>query len=192
FFDKIGFTATTTQQIWPDHPEKVLGTTRAFVEQYPNAARALIMAILDASRFIEASVENRKSTAKLISGKAYVNAPVQVIEPRFLAQYEDGLGNSWKDEHAMAFCKDGSVNFPYHSDGMWFLTQFKRWGLLKDAPAYAAVAAQINQTALYAEAAGALKLAVPSSPLRSSTLIDGVVWDGSNPAAYADSFAIKA
>jgi nitrate/nitrite transport system substrate-binding protein len=191
-FDKIGFTATTTQQIWPDHPEKVLGTTRAFIEQYPNAARALIMAILDASRFIEASEENRKSTAKLISGKAYVNAPVQVIEPRFLAQYEDGLGNSWKDEHAMAFCKDGSVNFPYHSDGMWFLTQFKRWGLLKDAPDYAAVAAQINQTALYAEAAGALKLAVPSSPLRSSTLIDGVVWDGSNPAAYADSFAIKA
>ena len=54
------------------------------------------------------------------------------------------------------------------------------------------LAAQINQTALYAEAAGALKLAVPSSPLRSSTLIDGVVWDGSNPAAYADSFAIKA
>ena len=69
-FDKIGFTATTTQQIWPDHPEKVLGTTRAFIEQYPNAARALIMAILDASRFIEASEENRKSTAKLISGKA--------------------------------------------------------------------------------------------------------------------------
>ena len=191
-FDKIGFTATTTQQIWPDHPEKVLGTTRAFIEQYPNAARALIMAILEASRFIEASEENRKSTAKLISGKAYVNAPVQVIEPRFLAQYEDGLGNSWKDEHAMAFCKDGSVNFPYHSDGMWFLTQFKRWGLLKDAPDYAAVAAQINQTALYAEAASALKLAVPSSPLRSSTLIDGAVWDGSNPAAYADSFAIKA
>ena len=191
-FDKIGFTATTTQQIWPDHPEKVLGTTRAFIEQYPNAARALIMAILDASRFIEASEENRKSTAKLISGKAYVNAPVQVIEPRFLAQYEDGLGNSWKDEHAMAFCKDGSVNFPYHSDGMWFLTQFKRWGLLKEAPDYAAVAAQVNQTVLYAEAAGALKLAVPSSPLRSSTLIDGVVWDGSNPAAYADSFTIKA
>ncbi|MGE8297137.1 MAG: ABC transporter substrate-binding protein [Pseudomonas sp.] len=191
-FDKIGFTATTTQQIWQDHPEKVLGTTRAFVEQYPNAARALIMAILDASRFIEASEENRKSTARLIAGKAYVNAPVQVIEPRFLARYEDGLGNSWQDEHAMAFCKDGSVNFPYHSDGMWFLTQFKRWGLLKDHPDYAAVATQVNQTALYAEAAGALGLTVPSGSLRRSTLIDGVVWDGSDPTAYADSFAIKA
>lgn len=92
----------------------------------------------------------------------------------------------------MAFCKDGSVNFPYHSDGMWFLTQLKRWGLLKDHPDYAAVATQVNQTALYAEAAGALGLTVPSGSLRRSTLIDGVVWDGSDPTAYADSFAIKA
>ncbi|CAD5110191.1 CmpA/NrtA family ABC transporter substrate-binding protein [Zestomonas carbonaria] len=191
-FDKIGFTAVTTQQIWPDHPEKVLGTTRAFVEQYPNSARALIMAILDASRFIEASEENRKSTAKLISGKAYVNAPVKVIEPRFLSQYEDGLGNSWQDDHAMAFCKDGSVNFPYHSDGIWFLTQFKRWGLIKEDPDYAAVAAAVNQTQLYSEAASALNLPVPASSLRSSTLIDGKVWDGKDPAAYAQSFAIKA
>jgi nitrate/nitrite transport system substrate-binding protein len=75
---------------------------------------------------------------------------------------------------------------------MWFLTQFKRWGLIKDDPDYAGLAAQVNQTKLYAEAAGALGIAVPSSPLRSSTLIDGKVWDGSNPAAYAASFAIKA
>ena len=190
--DKIGFTAVTTQQIWADHPEKVLGCSREFVEQNPNTARALVMALLDASRFIEASAENKKATAKLISGKAYVTAPAEVIEQRFLGHYEDGLGNSWQDQHAMAFCKDGSVNFPYHSDGMWFLTQFKRWGLLKDDPDYAAVAAQVNQTKLYSEAASALGLAVPSSPLRASTLIDGKVWDGSNPAAYAASFAIKA
>ncbi|MOA70274.1 hypothetical protein D3C78_1990360 [compost metagenome] len=54
------------------------------------------------------------------------------------------------------------------------------------------MAAEINQTKLYSEAAGALGLAVPSSVMRSSTLIDGKVWDGSNPAAYANSFAIKA
>ena len=191
-FDRIGFTAVTTQQIWPDHPEKVLGTTRAFIEQHPNTARALIMAILDASRFIEASEANRRSTAKLISGKAYVNAPLKVIEPRFLAQYEDGLGNSWQDEHAMAFCREGQANFPYHSDGMWFLTQFKRWGLLKEQPDYAGLAAQVNQTTLYGEAASQLGLTVPESVLRSSTLIDGQRWDGSDPAGYAQSFAIHA
>jgi nitrate/nitrite transport system substrate-binding protein len=190
--DKIGFTAVTTQQIWPDHPEKVLGTTRAFVEQNPNTARALIMAILEASQFIEASDDNRKSTAKLISGKAYVNAPAKVIEPRFLSHYEDGLGNSWQDDHAMAFCKDGAVNFPYHSDGMWFLTQFRRWGLLSQDPDYTAIATGINQVELYKEAASALQIPVPASSLRSSSLIDGSVWNGSDPVAYANSFAIKA
>lgn len=190
--DNIGFTAVTTQKLWPDHPEKILGTTRAFVEQYPNTARALTMAVLDASRFIEASVENKKNTAQLIAGKAYVNAPVEVIEQRFLGHYDDGAGNQWTDEHAMSFCKDGSVNYPYLSDGMWFLTQFRRWGLLKEDVDYAGVAKSINQTKLYGEAASQLGLTVPGSPLRSSTLIDGKVWDGSNPAAYANSFTIKA
>ncbi|HLT05499.1 MAG TPA: CmpA/NrtA family ABC transporter substrate-binding protein [Pseudomonas sp.] len=190
-FDKVGFTVATSQQIWPDHPEKVLGTTRAFIEQYPNTARALVMAVLEASRFIDASEENRRSTAKLIAGKAYVNAPVQVIEQRFLGNYEDGLGKSWRDPHSMRFFRDGSVNYPYHSDGMWFLTQLRRWGLLSQDPDYAAVAAAVNQTRLYGEAASALGLAVPASPMRSSTLIDGKVWDGTDPAAYARSFAIK-
>ena len=188
----LGFTLATTQTIWPDHPEKVLGCTRAFVEQYPNTARALTMAVLDASRFIEASVENKKSTAQLIAGKAYVNAPVEVIEQRFLGHYDDGIGNKWTDEHPMSFCKGGSVNYPYLSDGMWFLTQFRRWGLLKEDVDYAGIAKSINQTKLYGEAASQLGLPVPGSPLRSSTLIDGKVWDGSNPAAYANSFTIKA
>jgi nitrate/nitrite transport system substrate-binding protein len=33
---------------------------------------------------------------------------------------------------------------------------------------------------------------VPKSDLRTSTLIDGTVWDGSAPAKYADSFKVKA
>lgn len=74
---------------------------------------------------------------------------------------------------------------------MWFLTQHKRWGLLKEHPDYLAVAQQINQIDLYKQAASQLNIAVPKNVMRSSKLIDGKVWDGSNPAQYADSFAIK-
>src|SRR5690606_7355420 len=148
-----------------------------------------IMALLDFGRFIDASEENSRSTAKLISVKAYVNAPTQVIEQRLLSIYEDGLGNSWKDPHSMRFCRDGDVNFPYHSDGMWFQPQFRRWGLITEDPDYAKVAAAVNQTRLFSEAASALGMAIPASPMRSSTLIDGKVWDGSDPAGYARSFA---
>ena len=34
-YDKIGFTAETTQAIWKDHPEKTLGTTAEFVQKNP-------------------------------------------------------------------------------------------------------------------------------------------------------------
>lgn len=92
----------------------------------------------------------------------------------------------------MKFYQDGYVNFPYLSDGMWFLTQHKRWGLLKADPDYLAVANKVNEIKLYTEAASLTGTSIPKSQMRSSKLMDGVVWDGSNPAAYAASFKVKA
>jgi nitrate/nitrite transport system substrate-binding protein len=190
-YDKVGYTVATTQDIWTDHPEKVLGTTAEFVAKNPNTTRAMIMAVLDASRYIEAT-ENRAKVAKLISGKAYVNAPEEVIAGRFVGDYDNGIGKKWKDPNFMKFFEDGKVPFPYLSDGMWFLTQHKRWGLLKSDPDYLGVATKVNQIKLYSEAASQLGISVPKDPMRSSKLMDGVVWDGKNPAAYAASFKIKA
>ncbi|SDJ84655.1 CmpA/NrtA family ABC transporter substrate-binding protein [Pseudomonas indica] len=188
----MGFTLATTQSIWPDHPEKVLGCTRAFVETYPNTARALILAILEASRFIDSSEENKRSTAQLLSGSDYVDAPLQAIQPRFLGQYEDGVGHAWLDRHALRFFGNGTVNMPYLSDGLWFMTQFRRWGLLRDDPDYLAIAHQVQRLDLYREAADILGMEVPTSPMRSATLLDGKVWDGTDPAGYARSFELHA
>ncbi|MFK0087595.1 CmpA/NrtA family ABC transporter substrate-binding protein [Pseudomonas sp. NPDC090755] len=187
-----GFTLACSQSIWPDHPEKVLGCTRAFVEQYPNTARALVMAILAASRFIEQSPENRRSTAQLLSGKAYLDTSLRSIEPRLLGDYHDGLGNRWHDPHALRLHDQGRANLPYLSDGMWFMTQFRRWGLLREDPDYLAVAQRVQQLALYRDAASALGVPCDESNLRRSQLIDGTWWDGSEPAAYARSFALHA
>ncbi|AVO58149.1 CmpA/NrtA family ABC transporter substrate-binding protein [Pseudomonas chlororaphis] len=188
----LGFTLATSQAIWPDHPEKVLGCTRAFVEQYPNTARALVMAILEASRFIEQSRENRQSTAQLLSASDYLDAPLDCIEPRLLGEYADGLGNRWQDPHALRFHNEGAVNLPYLSDGMWFMTQFRRWGLLREDPDYLGIARQVQQLELYREAATAVGVASWGQDMRSSQLIDGKLWDGSDPAAYARSFPLHA
>jgi nitrate/nitrite transport system substrate-binding protein len=188
--DGIGFTAVTTQEIWPDHPEKVLGTTQDFVKKYPNTARCLTAAVMEASRYIDDKA-NRMEVAKILAAKSYVNAPEAVMIPRFMGSYENGLGRKWEDPHKMKFYDEGKASFPYLSDGMWFLTQYKRWGLVKSHPDYLALAQEINQIGIYKEAAALTKTAVPSNPLRSSTLMDGKVWDGSKPGVYADSFAIK-
>jgi len=92
----------------------------------------------------------------------------------------------------MKFFNDGKVNFPFLSDGMWFLTQHKRWGLLTTDPDYLAVAKKVNQIELYKQAATQLKVSVPKDPMRSSKFIDGVTWDGKNPAQYAAGFKIRA
>jgi nitrate/nitrite transport system substrate-binding protein len=190
-YDKIGFTVATSQDIWADHPEKILGTTADFVAKNPNTARAMIMAILEASRFIDATA-NRSKVAQLISSKSYVNAPEEVIEGRFLGHYDNGIGKKWEDPNYMKFFNDGKVSFPYLSDGMWFLTQHKRWGLLKSDPDYLGIAQKVNQIKLYSEAASQLGISVPKDPMRSSKLIDGVVWDGKDPKAYAAGFKVKA
>ncbi|GAA4325265.1 CmpA/NrtA family ABC transporter substrate-binding protein [Pigmentiphaga soli] len=191
--DKIGFTAITSQGVWTDHPEKVLGTTAEFVQRYPNTARAVTAAVLEAGRFIDASASNRRKTAETIAAKSYVNTDMDIILDRMLGRYSDGLGKTWDDPHAMQFFRDGAVNYPYLSDGMWFLTQHKRWGLLKSHPDYLAVARQVNRIDIYKEAAAAVGgVSLPKSDMRSSKLIDGTVWDGSNPAAYADGFKVKA
>jgi len=190
--DGIGITAVTTQDVWKDHPEKVLGSTGEFVKKYPNTARAVIMAVLEAGRWIDAGLTNKLKMADVIADKAYVNTGVDAINQRILGRYQNGLGKTWDDPNHMKFFNDGAVTFPYLSDGMWFLTQHKRWGLLKEHPDYLGVAKQINQIELYKQAAAQLHVSVPKETLRSSKLIDGLVWDGKDPAKYADAFKVKA
>lgn len=190
--ENIGFTAVTTQEIWPDHPEKVLGTTGNWVAANPNSARALTAAVLDAARWIDSSDANREETAQVVAGRAYINTKPEVITGRMLGQYQNGLGKSWQDAHAMRFFHDGEVSYPYLSDGMWFLTQHRRWGLLNTEPDYLAVAQKINRTEIYKQAASAVGgVNLPGSDMRASTLFDGKRWDGSNPAEYANSFSLK-
>ena len=190
--DKIGVTAITTQDIWKDHPEKVLGTRAEFVKANPNTCRAVMMAVLEASQWIDASLTNKLKMAETVAEKSYINTSVDVINQRILGRYDNGMGKTWDDKNHMKFYDDGQVNFPYLSDGMWFLTQHKRWGLLKEHPDYLAVAKQINQIDLYKEVASAMKVSVPKDAMRTSKLMDGVVWDGKDPKKYADSFKVRA
>jgi nitrate/nitrite transport system substrate-binding protein len=190
--DGIGITAETTQGVWKDHPEKVLGVTADFAAQNPNTCRAVTAAIIEAGKWIDASLQNKNKMAETIAEKSFVNTSVDVINQRILGRYQNGLGKTWDDPNHMKFFNDGAVPFPYLSDGMWFMTQHKRWGLLKEHPKYLEVAKQVNRVDIYGQAATAAKAPLPKGEMRSSKFIDGVVWDGKDPAKYADGFKVNA
>jgi nitrate/nitrite transport system substrate-binding protein len=189
--DKIGFTAETSQGLWKDHPEKALGTTAEFVERYPNTARAMTAAIIDAGRWIDASLVNRQKTAEIVADRSYVNTDKEVIVARMLGRYDNGIGRTWDDKDHMKFFNDGYVTVPYLSDGMWFMTQHRRWGLLKEDPDYLAVAQKVNRLDVYRDAAAMAKVTPPKEVMRTSKLIDGVVWDGKDAKKYAGAFKIR-
>src|SRR5207245_10264351 len=181
----------TTQELWKDHPEKTLGTTLEFVQKYPNTARAMTAAVLEAGKWIDASPANRKETAEVIGAKSYVNCETDVILGRFLGHYGTGIGKKWEDPDSMKFSGDGQVNFPYLSDGMWFMTQHRRWGLIKEDPDYLAVAKKVNRIDIYKQAAEATRTPLPKDSFRTATLMDGVLWDGKDAKKYAGTFRIR-
>ncbi|MGE8357645.1 MAG: CmpA/NrtA family ABC transporter substrate-binding protein [Microvirgula sp.] len=176
-----GRTLVRSGEIWPDHPEKVLACRRDFVRRHPNAARALTCALLDACRWLDADDTHRREAAGWLS--TAIGCNTGLILPRLLGS---GAGSS----PPLRFFAGGEVNFPYLSDGLWFLNQYQRWGMLRTPVDMAAVATAINQTSLYREAAMVLDIDVPGSPYRRSRLCDGTVWDGSMPAA--DPFPLHA
>jgi len=189
--DGSGFTVATSQDIWPDHPGKALGTTAAFADAHPHACRSLIAAVLEAGRWLDASAENRDAAAEVLSSPAYVHADRHAIAARLHGEYDNGLGRRWIDPSPVCFHAGGDANFPYLSDGMWFMTQHRRWGLLRDDVDYAAVAARVNRVGLYREAAVLAGVPAPSNLMRRSVLMDGKIWDGTAPDAYLSSFPIR-
>lgn len=176
-------------EVWPDHPEKVLATTGDFADRQPEVCRAVIMAVLEASRWLEHSEENRRAAAQILGGDAFVATRTDAIADALLGRCDDGFGG-WRTVPPMRFHADGEVNFPWLSDGLWFMTQHKRWGLLVDHPDYLDVAHRVQRLDVYRAAATALHVPLPDTPFRTSRLIDGRVWDGRDPAAYADAFAL--
>jgi ABC-type nitrate/sulfonate/bicarbonate transport system substrate-binding protein len=189
--DGSGFTAATSQDIWPDHPGKALGATAAFADANPHACRALVAAVLEAGRWIDAAPAHRDAAAEVLASPAYINAGREEIAERLHGRYENGLGKRWTDPDPLQFHADGAANFPWLSDGMWFMTQHRRWGLLREDLDYAAVASRVNRIGLYREAALLAGVAAPPGAMRSSMLMDGKVWTGQDPDAYISSFPIR-
>jgi nitrate/nitrite transport system substrate-binding protein len=49
----------------------------------------------------------------------------------------------------------------------------------------------VNRIDIYRDAAAQVKASVPKDLMRTSKLVDGVVWDGRDPKKYALSFPVK-
>lgn len=175
---EIGFTHLATQQLWKHHPEKALVVSKSLVERR-DELKAVMKAVLAASRWLD-HLENRKQAAQVLSKTAFVSAPVDVIEGRLLGQYDlgDGMGRREYTDDTMWFHRQGNVNFPRMSHGIWFMAQYMRFGYLKAAPDYAAIAKSLILQDLYREVAADMQVALPADDMKPFTVdLDGHTFD---------------
>ncbi len=157
----LGRVLITSYELWNNGPEKVFGVNQEWAEQHPNTHRAVLMALLEASRWLDAH-ENRPEVVDLISRPAYVNAPKDLIGMSMTGTFRYGPGEDLVVMPDFNVFFRFAANFPWRSHAEWFIGQMVRWGQVEDPVDVVAKAARVYRPDLYREAAEALGLAMPS------------------------------
>ncbi len=108
-----------------------------------------------------------------------------MIEQVLTGRYADGLGNIKDVPDRIDFDP-----FPWHSMGVWILTQMKRWGYIEGDVDYKGVAERVYLAGDCAKIMKDLGLTPPTETYKSYTIM-GKTFDPAEPEAYVESFAIK-
>jgi nitrate/nitrite transport system substrate-binding protein len=186
--DGIGYTAITTQELWKDHPEKVLALREDFAEKNPKTVKAILKALHEASVWLD-DLKNRPEQSQIVSRATYINCPPELILGRLQGHYDYGDGRKKEDPNYMIF-SSRNCNYPQPKYAAWWLTQFRRWGMLAEKPDYAAVARKVMRTDIYEEAMNELGVAHGGTNQDPETFFDGGTFDPRDPEGYVKSFNV--
>lgn len=191
--DGLGYSVLTTGEIWNNHPEKAFTMRAEWVDQYPKATKALLMAVQEAQMWCD-KPENREEMAQIIAEGRWVNTDVSNIVERAKGTFDYGNGRVKPNSpHVMKFWSQ-NASYPFKSHDLWFVTENQRWGYLAEELDGKKLVDAVNREDLWREAAKAIaqESAIPQSTSRGvETFFDGFQFDPERPSAYLDSLSIR-
>jgi nitrate/nitrite transport system substrate-binding protein len=192
---KIGYMAATTGELWKDHPEKAFSMRADWVDKNPKAAKALLMAVMEAQQWCD-KMENKEEMCTILSKREWFKVPQKDIIDRSVGKFDYGTGKveDYSKSLMMKHWRD-NASYPYKSHDLWFLTEDIRWGYLPPDTDTKAIIDKVNREDLWKEAAKAI--GVPDSEIPTSTsrgvetFFDGVKFDPEKPEEYLKNLKIK-
>jgi len=200
-FKGIGVPVTTNYDIWKNNPEKVFVIRKDFAEKYPNTTTAITKALIRAGKWLD-EPGNRPKAVGILSMSDYVGADSVVIANSMTGTFEFEKGDKRSMPDFNVFYRYNAT-YPFYSDGIWFLTQMRRWGQIpesKPADWYESTIKDIYRPDLWEKAAKALVAdgKIPASDIpetdgfkpATTDFIDGTKYDGKDPVGYINSFTI--
>lgn len=204
----IGVPVVTNYDIWKNNPEKVFGVTRKWADENPKTLLAVTKALILAGKWLDETDEsgklvNREEACRILSQPNYVGADFDVIKNSMTGTFVFQKTDVREMPDFNVFFKH-DCTYPWYSDGIWFLTQMRRWGQItepKPASWYHETVKKIYLPEVYKEAATLLlaegKLADEEVTKTedgykpaTSDFIDGNEFDAMKPIEYINSFEI--
>jgi nitrate/nitrite transport system substrate-binding protein len=152
--------------------------------------KAVLKALHEASVWLD-KLDNRPEQADIVSRPTYINCPPELILGRLQGHYDYGDGRKKEDKDYMIF-SDRGCNYPQAKYALWWLSQFRRWGMVEGKPDYEGVVKQVMRPDLYEEAMKELGVQHGGPSDEPETLFDGVTFDPKDPEKYATSFPVNA
>ncbi|WP_105901270.1 CmpA/NrtA family ABC transporter substrate-binding protein [Vibrio gangliei] len=205
-FKGIGVPVVTDYEIWQNNPEKVFGVSKQWAEEYPNTHLRVVRAMIRAAYWLdEENNKNRNEAVNILSRSAYVGADKAVIANSMTGTFEYEKGDKRAIPDFNVFFRHNAT-YPYYSDAIWTLTQMRRWGQIpehKPDSWYMDIAKEVYRPDIYKIAAQSL---IDDGTMKASDFpdlntsdgfrapqkhfIDHITFDGKQPNAYLDKFAI--
>ena len=183
--------------------DKVFGLTEEFTKKNPKTVQALLRALIRAAMWIDAeNGKNRAETVKIIASPKYVGADEKDLLASMTGKFSFAEGDT-RDTPEFNLFFSQQASYPFYSDGIWYLTQMRRWGQIAETKPdqwYLDTVKAAYRPDLYQAAAKSLvadgKATAADFPetdgfrTYTKSAIDKVAFDARKPAAYAASFAI--
>ena len=205
----IGVPVTTNYDIWKNNPEKVFGVTKEWADENPNTLIAVTKALIKAGKWLDQTdasgkLINREEACRILSQPNYVGADYDIIKNSMTGFFYFQKTDKRAMPDFNVFFKY-HASYPHYSDGIWFLTQMRRWGQItepKPASWYKEVAQKVYLPEVYKKAAAMLieegaitKDEIPAADYdgykpATTDFIDGIPYDGKKPIEYLNSHKI--
>jgi len=200
-FKGIGVPVITDYEIWKNNPEKVFGVSKAWADKNPNTLIALTKALIRAGKWLD-EPGNREEAVKIISKPEYVGADYEVIANSMTGTFEYEKGDKRMLPDFNVFFRYNAT-YPFYSDGIWYLTQMRRWGQIGEPKSdqwYDETIKKVYLPEVWMKAANALlaegKLVKEEIPQTdgykapTAEFIDKIEYDGKKPNDYLKKFKV--
>lgn len=183
----VGRIATVKAAIWPLSPEKVLGVTRSWAVDHPEALAALLRALYRAALWC-GQPQNHGEAASLLSQTNYLAVPATEISHALSGQLNVG-GSTHLDVPDFFVPAAHHATFPSITHAMWFYSQMVRWGDVAHTAGNAELARASIRPDLYRAALQGLAdlPATDAWPLPADSFFDGKPFDPDDIGGYITS-----